>query len=146
MSGNTRTSNAVIDLTIDSDCETIEAPRHVRGPTTRSQTRRALQSQESNAKRSGNPTKTNDNMVVTKTTIQSSCPVCLRKLEKIKSEDGLFCVTSCGHLFCIECINMVIETRRKIAENGKRYIKCPTCGKELLAHSKEETDLTKVYL
>ena len=149
MSGNTRTCNAVIDLTGDSASETVETSRgnHVRRPTTRSQTR-ALRSLDNNARTLRNSqSNKSDEIKISKTTIQSACPVCLRTLEKIKSNNGRFVVTSCGHLFCASCIDMIAEQGgRKIAENGKKYTKCPTCRKKVLAHSMEEHGFTYVYL
>ena len=108
MTGNTTscTCNAVIDLTGDSDDERIESSRNNSGYRRRRQTR------------------TSDDIVVTQATIQTSCPVCLKKFTTIKAAGGHFFVTECGHLFCMACINMVIGSYRK---KRKDYIKCPTC-------------------
>jgi len=111
MTGNTtsRTCNAVIDLTGDSDDERIESSRNNSGNLRRRQNR------------------TSDDIVVTEATIQSSCPVCLKKFTTIKAAGGYFCVTKCGHLFCVACINMIIKLRRWTA----KYIHCPTCRKSV---------------
>ena len=108
MTGNTTscTCNAVIDLTGDSDDERIESSRNDSGDHRRRQTR------------------TSDDIVVTQATIQTSCPVCLKKFTAIKTAGGHFFVTKCGHLFCLACINMVIGSSLK---KRKDYIQCPTC-------------------
>ena len=109
MTGNTtsRTCNAVIDLTGDSDDERIESSRNNSGNLRRRQNR------------------TSDDIVVTEATIQSSCPVCLKKFTTIKAAGGHFLVTKCGHLFCMACINMAIK--RNNETKRKDYIHCPTC-------------------
>ena len=151
MTGNTQQLNAVIDLTGgDSASETVETSRgnHVRRPATRSQTRqRALQSLHKNARTPQNSrSNKSDEIMISKATIQSACPVCLRTLEKIKSKRGRFVVTSCGHLFCVSCINMIVKQRRKRDKNDKKYINCPTCRIQVLAQSNDEHGFTNVYL
>ena len=107
MTGNTTSCacNAVIDLTGDSDDERIESSRNNSGYRRRRQTR------------------TSDDIVVTQATIQTSCPVCLKKFTTIKAAGGYFFVTKCGHLFCMACINMIAISRRW----REKYIHCPTC-------------------
>ena len=109
MAGNTTscTCNAVIDLTGDSDDERIESSRNNSRNLRRRQTR------------------TSDDIVVTQATIQTSCPVCLKKFTTIKTAGGYFYVTKCGHLFCMACLKMVMERNKETKR--KNYIRCPTC-------------------
>ena len=91
MPGNTGTCNAVIDLTGDADSEVVETSRY-----------RALRRVKNNvnSKPKSGQSKKDDELVVTKATIQNSCPVCLRAFEKIKSAGDNFYATRCGHIFC----------------------------------------------
>ena len=122
MPGNTTSCNCnaeVIDLTADSDDEQIEAPRNNSG-NFRRRNHRSRQTRKSNE------------IEVTKATLQTSCTVCLKKFEAIKSEGGQIVATDpCGHIFCRACISMTIRTRTKYFRDGTKFIHCPTCRMKL---------------
>ena len=125
MPGNTCTCTCkcnagVIDLTGGSDDERIESSRNNSGGLRRP-------NQQSRQAR-----KSND-IEITKATIQTSCTVCLKKFETIKSEgDRLMTTARCGHIFCRSCLLMTIRTRTKYCSDGKKFIHCPTCRMQLL--------------
>ena len=126
MPGNTCTCTCkcnadVIDLTADSDEEPIESSRN----NSEDIRRRNHQSRRSR--------KSND-IEVTKATLQTSCTICLRKFEKIKTEGGHLVALQCGHVFCLACIEMTARTRGKRKTNGKTYIHCPNCRTKSYHH------------
>lgn len=55
------------------------------------------------------------------------CPICLDSFSEVKTAGRRVMATTCGHVFCDECINGVLE------EAGGK--KCPTCRKKLTARS-----------
>lgn len=119
--------NEIIDLT--SDNEPIERPRRITPQKTRQLTRQ-FRPMENNAETSHKSGQT-DEIMITETKIQNSCTVCLEKFTKIKSMGGEFWVTSCGHLFCWGCINMICESRPKFTDDHRGYINCPTCRRRI---------------
>ena len=127
MPGNTCTCTCkcnadVIDLTADSDEEPIESSRN----NSEDIRRRNHQSRR---------TRKSNDIEVTKATLQTSCTICLRKFEKIKTEGGrLVALFGCGHIFCLACIEMTIRTRAKRDTNGEGYIACPNCRRKSYEH------------
>lgn len=62
------------------------------------------------------------------TTPKPTCPVCLDSLSEVKAAGRQVMATTCGHVFCDECIQGVLD-----ANAGAR--KCPTCRKKLSTRS-----------
>ena len=58
----------------------------------------------------------------------ASCPVCLDSFGEVKAAGRQVMATTCGHVFCDECLKAVLD-----APAGGR--KCPTCRKKLSART-----------
>ena len=125
MPGNTCTCTCkcnagVVDLTGGSDDERIKSSRNNSG---------GLRRPNKQSRQAG---KFND-IEITKATIQTSCTVCLKKFETIKSEGGrLMATVPCGHIFCRSCLLMTLKTRTKYLQDGTKYMNCPTCSTRFL--------------
>jgi len=63
------------------------------------------------------------------TTSSARCPVCLDSFGEVKAAGRQVKATTCGHVFCEECIKGVLLD----ADVTSR--KCPTCRKKLTARS-----------
>ena len=57
------------------------------------------------------------------------CPVCFDGLSEIKSAGRHVMATTCGHVFCSECIGGILTKR----DGGAS--RCPTCRKKLTART-----------
>jgi len=64
----------------------------------------------------------------TSTTPKAMCPVCLDSFSEVKASGRQVMSTTCGHVFCGECLNGVLN------ENATGR-KCPTCRKKLSART-----------
>jgi hypothetical protein len=62
-------------------------------------------------------------------TSQSECPICFDSFQLCGSKRCV--VTTCGHVFCFECISQVID------KNGKN-VTCPKCRKHLGKRAKQQ--------
>jgi len=56
------------------------------------------------------------------------CPICLESFTEVKSSGCRVMATTCGHVFCEECLRGVLD-----GLHGCR--KCPTCRKKISARS-----------
>jgi len=62
------------------------------------------------------------------TSSSTNCPVCLDSLNEVKAAGRQMMATTCGHIFCEECIRGVLGANATAR-------KCPTCRKKLSARS-----------
>ena len=81
------------------------------------------------------------------------CPFCLDQIENVS-------ITSCGHRFCTQCIDEIINDKKNILKikykatydlNRNFYIECPVCRSKLrksnitrIINKKEENDFEKL--
>jgi len=62
------------------------------------------------------------------TSSSANCPVCLDSLSEVKAAGRQVMATTCGHVFCEECIKGVLDAQATAR-------RCPTCRKKLTTRS-----------
>jgi len=71
---------------------------------------------------------TNSGQTSTSTASEALCPVCLDSFRDVKASGRQVMATTCGHVFCEECLQGVLNE----SAAGR---KCPTCRKKLSART-----------
>lgn len=66
------------------------------------------------------------------------CPVCTEKLGRFRLHER--CVLSCGHIFCFDCINALIEVA---LHDEIDWFRCPMCRMAFRIDTVEEEGSTK---